>query len=101
MAEFSYKAIGRDGKSLDGTIEADGLELASRHSEQANVAKSTFLANMSFELRTPLNAIVGFTELIKKHTLDDQGKKYLASITSALDTLCETVNRLMDLSKIE
>ena len=31
MPHFSYKAIGRDGKSLDGTIEADGLELASRH----------------------------------------------------------------------
>ena len=30
MTHFSYKAIGRDGKSLDGTIEADGLELASR-----------------------------------------------------------------------
>ena len=30
MPHFSYKAIGRDGKSLDGTIEADGLELASR-----------------------------------------------------------------------
>ena len=30
MPHFSYKAIGRDGKSLDGTIEADGLELATR-----------------------------------------------------------------------
>ena len=30
MPQFSYKAIGRDGKSLDGTVEADGLELASK-----------------------------------------------------------------------
>ena len=38
---------------------------ARRHAEQANIAKSQFLATMSHELRTPLNAIIGFSEVMQ------------------------------------
>ncbi len=42
---------------------------ARRHAEQANIAKSRFLATMSHELRTPLNAIIGFSEVLKSELL--------------------------------
>src|SRR5690606_2506609 len=57
---------------------------ARRHAEQANIAKSQFLATMSHELRTPLNAIIGFSEVLKSELLGPlnvpQYKEYATDI---------------------
>ena len=57
---------------------------ARRHAEQANIAKSQFLATMSHELRTPLNAIIGFSEVLKSELLGPhqvpQYKEYAGDI---------------------
>lgn len=68
---------------------------------EANRAKTQFLANMSHEIRTPLNAVLGFNEMILRDAKDDTILQYAASIKSAGVALRDTVNTVLDLSKIE
>jgi two-component system cell cycle sensor histidine kinase PleC len=78
---------------------------ARRHAEQANIAKSRFLATMSHELRTPLNAIIGFSEVLKSELLGPhqvpQYKDYAGDIHSSGQHLLTLINELLDLSRIE
>ncbi len=76
-----------------------------RRAEEANLAKSRFLATMSHELRTPLNAILGFSEIIKNEVLGPVGnetyKDYLDDIHSSGQHLLNLINEILDLSRIE
>ena len=78
---------------------------ARRHAEQANIAKSQFLATMSHELRTPLNAIIGFSEVLKSELLGPhqvpQYKEYAGDIHGSGQHLLNLINELLDLSRIE
>ncbi len=78
---------------------------ARRHAEQANIAKSQFLATMSHELRTPLNAIIGFSEVLKSELLGPhtvpQYKEYAGDIHTSGQHLLNLINELLDLSRIE
>jgi two-component system cell cycle sensor histidine kinase PleC len=78
---------------------------ARRHAEQANIAKSQFLATMSHELRTPLNAIIGFSEVLKSELLGPhsvpQYKEYAGDIHDSGQHLLNLINELLDLSRIE
>ncbi len=67
----------------------------------ANEAKSLFLANMSHEIRTPLNGIVGFTELLKTTSLDDEQQEFLSIISKSSENLLSIINNILDLSKVE
>jgi two-component system cell cycle sensor histidine kinase PleC len=78
---------------------------ARRRAEEANVAKSRFLATMSHELRTPLNAILGFSEVMKselfgKHQVPAY-REYAADIHSSGQLLLDIINEILDLSRIE
>lgn len=70
--------------------------------ENANMAKTTFLARVSHEIRTPMNAIVGIATLAENH-LWDQGllREDLAKIRRATGMLLELVNDILDMSAIE
>jgi two-component system cell cycle sensor histidine kinase PleC len=78
---------------------------ARRRAEDANLAKSRFLATMSHELRTPLNAILGFSEVIGKEILGPVGnpayKEYVDDIHASGQHLLGLINEILDLSRVE
>lgn len=71
--------------------------------EQANQAKSSFLARMSHELRTPLNGILGFARLLKVQgaPLDDDQRRKVGYIEVAGDSLLHLINEVLEISRIE
>ena len=78
---------------------------ARKRAEDANLAKSRFLATMSHELRTPLNAILGFSEVMKGEMFGahavPQYKEYSNDIHSSGEHLLSLINEVLDLSRIE
>ncbi len=78
---------------------------ARRRAEEANVAKSRFLATMSHELRTPLNAILGFSEVMHAEIMGPMEnklyKEYAGNIHQSGSHLLHLINEILDLSRIE
>ncbi len=77
------------------------LETLAYKAEQANIAKSNFIANTSHEIRTPLNAIVGFSELLTETALSAKGKNYSNIVLTSANDLLAIVNNILDLSKLQ
>lgn len=78
---------------------------ARRRAEEANIAKSRFLATMSHELRTPLNAILGFSECMTQEIMgpleNKLYKEYAGNIHHSGSHLLHLINEILDLSRIE
>jgi two-component system cell cycle sensor histidine kinase PleC len=78
---------------------------ARRRAEEANMAKSRFLATMSHELRTPLNAILGFSEVMKNEVFGVHAsptyREYSNDIHGSGQHLLALINEILDLSRIE
>lgn len=78
------------------------LEDALERAQQATVARTVFLRNMSHDIRTPLNAIIGFTDLALHDERDmDQIKDYLSKINISGKHLLDIVNEVLEISRIE
>jgi two-component system cell cycle sensor histidine kinase PleC len=78
---------------------------ARRRAEEANMAKSRFLASMSHELRTPLNAILGFSEVMSAEVMGPLNnptyREYADDIHRSGQHLLNLINEILDLSRIE
>ena len=77
------------------------LEESRRKAEIASKAKSDFLAHMSHEVRTPMNAIIGLSQLMLKTKIDKRQRDFMEKILSSSDVLLNTINDVLDYSKIE
>ena len=100
------KELSELSASLEDKVEerTRQLEEARLNSEQANQAKSEFLASMSHELRTPLNAILGFSQVLQEQYFGDLNEKQAEYVNDVLESgqhLLSLINDILDLSKIE
>jgi two-component system sensor histidine kinase/response regulator len=70
--------------------------------DEANKAKTKFLANMSHDIRTPMNAIINMTDF-SLQSMDDKEhlKSYLETIKLSSDHLLKLINDVLDMSRIE
>jgi PAS domain S-box-containing protein len=107
LRDHNGQIVGTFGISRDIT-DRKRAEEAMRHAkeaaEEANRAKSQFLASMSHELRTPLNSIIGFANILLKNkagTLSPAEINFLDRIQANGRHLLGLINQILDLSKIE
>ncbi len=94
-------------RNIDDEIKAETdrrheLEEAKIAAEAANMAKSTFLFNMSHDIRTPMNAIIGFTDMAAKH-IDEKGRveECLHKVKMSSEHLLTLINDVLDMSRVE
>jgi PAS domain S-box-containing protein len=77
------------------------IQRAKNEADEANTAKTMFLANFSHEIRTPLNSIIGFAYLLLPMAKSREGKNFVDSILVSSSSLLSLINDILDLSKIQ
>ena len=90
-------------EKLEATVRERTAELvnARKEAEEANKAKSEFLAMMSHELRTPLNAIIGLIDTLKSTELTQDQQSILLNMSTSSELLLAIISDVLDFSKIE
>lgn len=99
METPDYQKLMTTIKELRETKEA--AEKAERTAQEANRAKTDFMANMSHEVRTPINVILGYNEMIIKETKESQTAEYAINVQAAGRALLSIVNDILDFTNID
>ena len=89
------------GRVLERKRMEEKLRIARDEADQANSAKSEFLARMSHEIRTPMNAIIGMGHLALQTELTPKQHDYVSKIQYSSRSLLGIINDILDFSKIE
>ncbi len=96
-------ALSQHREMLEQTVEERTHELREARdvAENANRAKSDFLATMSHEIRTPMNGVMVMAELLAAAELQPRQQRYAEVIVRSGQSLLTIINDILDLSKIE
>jgi PAS domain S-box-containing protein len=89
--------------NLERLIDERTQELAKAKeaAEVANVAKSTFLSNISHEMRTPLHQVSGMAYMVKREPLSPKQASCMDKLEGACDRMTNIVDRVLKLTSIE
>ena len=98
---FAIAADQREAQNAILLEKSDALEKARVAADEANIAKSRFLASMSHEIRTPMNGVLGMTDLLIRSGLDDKQLRFAQTIYKSGTSLLTIINDILDLSRIE
>lgn len=100
IAERNLAALNNEleQRAVSRTAE---LNLAKAAAEDANQAKTQFMASLSHQIRTPLNSVLGMAELLQETSLIDEQRSYIEAIASAGRTLHTVMGGTLDIGNIE
>lgn len=101
QVQMLQKLAGQVMSQMEMRIMNRQLGEMAEAAEQANQAKSLFLASMSHEIRTPMNAIIGMTDLALRDTLTPRQHERILMVQESADFLLHLINEILDFSKIE
>ncbi|WP_416897928.1 MAG: response regulator [Minwuia sp.] len=104
VGEYSTDEGGRVSVHADITAQKENEEAlveAKERAEDANVAKSRFLAMMSHEIRTPMNGVLGMTNLLMETELNGEQTQYADTVRKSGEALLTIINDILDFSKLE
>ena len=98
-AEAVAKLAAKDTKKLN-----DKLEIALKNAEDASLAKTRFLNNMSHDIRTPMNAILGYAQLMEEELKEKdlpETSDHLEKLQQSGNLLLSIINNVLDMARIE
>ena len=98
-AEAVAKLAAKDTKKLNNK-----LEIALKKAEDASLAKTRFLNNMSHDIRTPMNAILGYAQLMEEELKEKdlpETSDHLEKLQQSGNLLLSIINNVLDMARIE